>query len=277
MDQELVDIVLHKSFVELSANERKDLLEWCSGEEEFNQMKNVFIEVELMKKQQTETARPETKKSLDALFVEKHKRGGSIIWNSSLVTAMYPVEKPFHRRPLVQIVALALLLLLSYPMLQNSKTFSESPQLAKNEPIIGSKKKEKSIVPVVKEEILETDSENKVECNSTSMNQISNVEIQKMNNKQIAVNSGFSSTSVTASTLNSSDFSATSIGVATYSYTTSAPPSSTISNNWTSGLAVTNVETTQPDGLYEGDENTIQYSQAVSENSSVLDLLTVTF
>ena len=48
MDQEIVDIVLKKSFFELTDVERKDVFEWCSSEEEFDQMKHVFMEIELM-------------------------------------------------------------------------------------------------------------------------------------------------------------------------------------------------------------------------------------
>lgn len=274
MDRELVDIVLHKSFVELSANERKDLLEWCSNEEEFDQMKNVFVEVELMKKQQTETVRPKTKKSLDVLFAEKHKIGGSIIWNSSVVTAMYPVEKPFHRRPLVQIAALALLLLFSYPILQNSKSNSESSQLANNEPTKGSNMKKVPFVPVVKEEKLEKESENKKENNSLSNIQVAKVEIQKTNNNGLVTLNGGPSFSV------SNDIASSPVMSATSKYSTASVTNTTIAGAtyFYSGSVDAHASTfSQPDGLYEGDENTIKYSKPVSENSSVLDLLIVTF
>ena len=157
MEKELVDIVLHKSYIELSSDERNQLVEWCSSEEEYDQMKLVFIEVESMKNQQKETVRPETKKSLDALFAEKHKQS-PVFWNKPILVTLYPREKSIHRRPLVQIAAVALLLLLAYPLTKTSTITPDvsltaqveeqlpSSQGSKNE--LGSKE-----TPTVKKEV----------------------------------------------------------------------------------------------------------------------------
>lgn len=138
MEKELTNIVLQKSYIELSMDERSELMEWCSSEEEYDQLKQVFIEVEAMKKSQTETVRPETKKSLDALFAEKHAQP-AMFWNKPVVVLLYPREKSIQRRPLVQIAAAALLLLLAYPILQTSPVNPERI-LAKIDVKTGSQK-----------------------------------------------------------------------------------------------------------------------------------------
>lgn len=132
MEKELVDIVLQKSFIELSKDDRLALSEWCTSEEEYDQMKNVFLEVERMKLKQTATVRPQTKKSLDALFMEKHHKT-PVFWNNSVMTLIYPVDKPLHRRPLIQVAAVALLLLLTYPMVNNNRLYVPTRQTAKNQ------------------------------------------------------------------------------------------------------------------------------------------------
>jgi len=132
MDQEIVDIVLKKSFFELTDVERKDVFEWCSSEEEFDQMKHVFMEIELMKKNQEEaTVHEDKKKSLDSLFNQKYKQQPAF-WSNSMVVSLYPIDRPFQRRPLVQIAALAILLLLSYPLYQNVHNEVTEPRLSQN-------------------------------------------------------------------------------------------------------------------------------------------------
>jgi hypothetical protein len=131
MEQEIVNCILHKSFFELSFQEKEELAEWCASEEEFDQLKNVFLEVERRKEQPREFVRRETKKSLDELFTRKHLKSPAF-WNLSVLTLLYPKDKSFFRRPIVQLAAVAILLFLAYPFF-NSNPLEKKVQFAKNE------------------------------------------------------------------------------------------------------------------------------------------------
>ncbi len=140
MEQELVDIVLKRSFIELSKAEKDNLSEWCSNEEEFDQLKQVFLEVERMKEAQQEKVRPETKQSLDALFQQKHKKS-PVMRNHSVLSVIYPADKPFHKRPIVRIAAVALICLLALPFF-NRESFVDKPLTAQNKTTVSSIKKD---------------------------------------------------------------------------------------------------------------------------------------
>jgi hypothetical protein len=155
MDKELVNIVLKKSFIELTDIERNEILEWCSSEEEFDQMKQVFIEVELMKKSQNVNVNEEKKRDLDILFHDKFKARPAF-WSNSVVVALYPIDKPFQRRPLIQAAALALLFFISYPLYQNVQNDIEDTRFAKNEEVKKQTIKQEEPVkdPLVKNEAI---------------------------------------------------------------------------------------------------------------------------
>lgn len=121
MEKELVNTVLEKEFNELSSNERVALNDYCSSEEEFEQLKMVFLSVEALKKSETVQPRVETKNSLDDIFAQKHGHKPRAIWYNSALVLLYPTEKTFVKRPLVQIAAVALLLLLAYPLVNSTK------------------------------------------------------------------------------------------------------------------------------------------------------------
>lgn len=126
MEKELVNTVLEKEFNELSSNERVALNDYCSSEEEFEQLKMVFLSVESLKKSETLQPRVETKTSLDDIFAQKHGHKPRAIWYNSALVVLYPTEKAFVKRPLVQIAAVALLLLLAYPLVNSTKIQDQS-------------------------------------------------------------------------------------------------------------------------------------------------------
>lgn len=121
MEKELVNTVLEKEFNELSSNERIALNDYCSSEEEFEQLKMVFLSVEALKKSETIVPRTETKSSLDDIFAQKHGHKPRAIWYNSALVVLYPKEKAFVKRPLVQIAAIGLLFLLAYPLINSTK------------------------------------------------------------------------------------------------------------------------------------------------------------
>jgi hypothetical protein len=126
MEKELVNTVLEKEFNELSSNERVALNDYCNSEEEFEQLKMVFLSVEALKKSETLQPRVETKNSLDDIFAQKHGHKPRAIWYNSALVVLYPTEKTFVKRPLVQIAAVALLLLLAYPLVNSTKIQDQS-------------------------------------------------------------------------------------------------------------------------------------------------------
>jgi hypothetical protein len=126
MKKELVNTILEREFNELSSNERIALNEYCTSEEEYEQLKMVFLSVESLKKSETIQPRFETKNSLDDIFAQKHGQKPRAIWYNSALVVLYPTEKTFVKRPLVQIAALALLLLLAFPIVNSTKVQDQS-------------------------------------------------------------------------------------------------------------------------------------------------------
>ena len=114
MEKDLLDIVKDKEYFELSSSELDQLTDVCSSEEEFLQMKHVCAKMDALTKESFET-KPATKASLDALFSSTYPKA-SPIWYSGLLTKVAPKNKPIYRQPLMQLAAVALLLLLVVPM-----------------------------------------------------------------------------------------------------------------------------------------------------------------
>jgi hypothetical protein len=130
MEKDLVDIIMEKSYIELSANEKAELGEFCSSESEYNQMKDVFHGVEGMQFE-TFTPKKETKESLDSLFDSSFPKVAPI-WYMSILATIVPKEKVVYRQPLVQIAAIGLLIFLAYPFF-NSDVTDEVPQFSEIE------------------------------------------------------------------------------------------------------------------------------------------------
>ena len=124
MKRDIVDIVMEKEFIELTQNERVELKEFCTSEEEYNQLKNVFTSVEGMTFD-TPEPKAETKDRLDQLFDETYPKA-SPVWYSSVLAVLVPKEKPLHRQPLMQIAAVALLLLLVVPFFGTDMTANDN-------------------------------------------------------------------------------------------------------------------------------------------------------
>ena len=256
MNKELVEIVVNKSFVELSMSEKEQLFEWCSTEEGFDQLKNVFIEVELMKNQSTENVRPSTKEKLDLLFTEKYKVGDAVRWNSSIGKLIYPFDKPFHRRPIIQIAALLLLLLLAFPLLMKNKEISKISQLAKNEVKEGEKKisKPKKNKEQSPEESSNTPPENQL------------IAADKQSSRKDLIIEKATAEAV-------SDVPAQGgVNVSENSYQVSPSVASASASD-----SKNQFSSDQPDGLYREVNNGVNFSKSISEIPSVLDLLSVTF
>ncbi len=127
MKKDLIDTIMEKEFHMLTEVERKELATFCDSEDEFNQMKDVFIGVEQMRFEQPKP-KAETKQRLDDLFDSTHPKAAPI-WYSSMFAVILPKEKPVHRQPLAQIAAIALLALLLIPFWNTNNVTQEASVL----------------------------------------------------------------------------------------------------------------------------------------------------
>jgi len=127
MEKELEHIIIQKAFEELTSTEKEQLKEWCSTEEEFNQLKMLYSEIELMNSENSLKTKASTKKSLDELFEKTHSKG---VWYSAPIKTLYPQDKSFIRRPLVQIAAVLALLFLAYPLFNKKLAEIQPKQMA---------------------------------------------------------------------------------------------------------------------------------------------------
>jgi hypothetical protein len=127
MEKELEHIIIQKTFEELSSSEKEQLKEWCSTEEEFNQLKMLYSEIELMNSENSLKTKASTKRNLDELFEKTHSKG---IWYSTPIKTLYPQDKIFIRRPLVQIAAVLAVLFLAYPLFNEKLSEIQPKQMA---------------------------------------------------------------------------------------------------------------------------------------------------
>lgn len=116
---------MEKEFIALTPEERLELKEFCDSEATFNQMKEVFAQVESMTFD-VPTPKAETKEKLDLLFDATYPKVAPI-WYMSLAATVVPKSKQIHRQPLVQAAAIALLLFLAFPLLQKGTLKPSEP------------------------------------------------------------------------------------------------------------------------------------------------------
>ena len=248
MEKELVDIIEDKKFIELTSSERESLKEWCSTEEEFDQLKMVFLGVEQMKIAQILTPRPGTKDSLDAVFAQKHSKIPPVFWYNTVFTVLYPTDKPIQRRPLMQIAAIGLLFLLVYPFVSSNKLIETTPQLAKVEE------------PAVKEELKEISSEKDKTIVENLEENITVQPVTRLQESTIEMSHG-----VEGFTFSSPE---PVVASATYSWSTDS--------RFDASSSMTGTVSDHPDGIFIG-SSTNSFSQAASSHPAVFDLLTATF
>jgi hypothetical protein len=128
MKKDLIDTIMEKEFHALTEVERTELASFCSSEEEYNQMKDVFIGVEQLTAEQS-IPKTETKQRLDDLFNSTYPKAAPV-WYDSVLIAVVPKGKPIYRQPLAQIAAIALIAILIVPFWNSSDVAGTSTQFA---------------------------------------------------------------------------------------------------------------------------------------------------
>jgi hypothetical protein len=93
------------------------LKDWCTTRDEFNQLKHLFETLSTIQQKEALAPKKQTKESLDALFMKKHSMGKSASLSNSILRTIYPIDKEFYKRPLVQLAALIVIVLLVVPFL----------------------------------------------------------------------------------------------------------------------------------------------------------------
>lgn len=154
MKKDLIDTIMEKEFHALTDVEREELKSYCASEDEYNQMKDVFLGVEQMTWEYPKP-KAETKQRLDDLFDSTYPKAAPV-WYSSVLAVVIPKEKPIYRQPLAQIAAVALLALLLVPFWNSDSEVvkpNATPQVAQVE----QKPDKTQDVPYVKPEpVVET-------------------------------------------------------------------------------------------------------------------------
>jgi hypothetical protein len=117
MEKKIQDIIENNTFDQLSDQALLELKDWCTTRDEFNQLKQLFETLSTLQQKSELEPKKQTKESLDALFMKKHSMGKSASLSNSILRTIYPIDKEFYKRPLVQLAALIVLVLLVVPFL----------------------------------------------------------------------------------------------------------------------------------------------------------------
>lgn len=132
MEKEITDLFNEKRYNDLSLDEKEQLTDLCASEEEFEQMRQVFSAIQ-MSKNESFHPKKETKNSLDELFASVHATQRKVFWMQTAWLLVYPEDKPFIRKPLVQFAALGILLLLTVPFLLQNRLVDQKSYTSKVE------------------------------------------------------------------------------------------------------------------------------------------------
>jgi hypothetical protein len=117
MEKKIQDIIENNTFDQLSEQSLLELKDWCTTRDEFNQLKHLFETLSTIQQKEALAPKKQTKESLDALFMKKHSMGKSASLSNSILRTIYPIDKEFYKRPLVQLAALIVIVLLVVPFL----------------------------------------------------------------------------------------------------------------------------------------------------------------
>ena len=131
MEKKIQDIIENNTFDQLSEQSLLELKDWCTTRDEFNQLKSLFETLSTLQQKSNLEPKKQTKESLDALFMKKHSMGKSASLSNSILRTIYPIDKEFYKRPLVQLAALIVIVLLVVPFLNApDKLISSHNQVA---------------------------------------------------------------------------------------------------------------------------------------------------
>lgn len=246
MEKELEQLIINNEYYALNAEEKASLAEWCANEDEFLQLKQVFLHLEGLIADNTFIPKRETKQSLDELFAAKHQKSNRVIWLNGLGAVVYSKEKPLYQRPLAYAAAIGIIALLSAPFLFDN-TDTAKPVLAE----VQKEQQKSSAEPAIKkQESMKEEPKNFIQSEVQSDITFADAEITHVASDEV-----YAMESVSISEIAAAEPAIESRSIA--------------DENWTL------VDGIQQNTANEIDETTA--SAPVSAHPSVLDLLTATF
>lgn len=256
-----MDIIKDKEFIELTASERDELMELCTSEDEFNQLKSMFAGISAMN-WSNPTPKAETKERLDHLFAQKHPKAAPVWYNAPLAI-LAPKGKPFYRQPLVQVAAVGLLIFLAYPFVNADVMESKTNQVASVEKEATTLKEKDSAKPEsTVEDANNLESKEAIEANETPVE-----------TRSVDVNQNVKATvSAAPRPAPLADVSPSrSLGALSFASTEVAEM-----EDLEFGSGAAQPGSTHPDGIFMGDRAEV-FSVPASREPAVFDLLTSTF
>ena len=130
MGRDIIDIIKEKEYHQLTTVELDEVQEFCTNEEEYDQMKSVFLSVDSISEGGLKPS-GKTKERLDELFVATYPKAAPV-WYNSVLAVVVPKDKPIYRQPLFQLAAACMLLFLVF-YLPNVDLTNPSTKMAQNE------------------------------------------------------------------------------------------------------------------------------------------------
>ena len=121
MEDQLMEIFKRNSFSELTKKELENFKELFSTEEEFEDLKSFYVQLDAYKTNQPFGTHYMTKGNLDELFAKEHSKKG-------IIQRLFPSDKPFYFNPILQVAALLVVVFVIYQL--NKETTIDEPQLA---------------------------------------------------------------------------------------------------------------------------------------------------
>jgi hypothetical protein len=253
MREDFTEHIFKKSFLELTAEEKNSIAEWCTSEEDFEQMASVIHLAEGIRTENQFEPKASTKDSLDALFMQRHPKAISSNWYGAVMAVINPAEQVFYRRPLMQVAAILCVILIALPFLFDNGI---SAPKQKNGGSISAKNER---APMQKK-IKETKKEKEVKLNREEDAAILQASVDIPSEQIESTASSFS---------NSAEMSFSEVmdePVAAAMMVEEAPAMR---------VATKSEAFSHPDGVYSGVP--VKYSLSAKDKPGLLDLITVAF
>jgi hypothetical protein len=121
MEKEIENIIKSKRYLELNESNRELIKEWVSNEDEFNQLKSVFLATDVFKNEQVSELNPTVKQRLDVRFKEKYDKE-RLVWYNKLWVFLWPEDVSFIKKPLLQLAAVGMIVIMVTPFLLQNNT-----------------------------------------------------------------------------------------------------------------------------------------------------------
>ncbi|MGM0479031.1 MAG: hypothetical protein ACQERC_07385 [Bacteroidota bacterium] len=115
MNEHIEQLFKTRSFNALTSSEREEISEWATTEEEFEQMKQLFIAAEYVAEKKMKKPRSSVKRRLDRRFQQRQQYHKVNSWRRLLMT-LWPLEQPLFLRPALQIGVVVLVVALILPI-----------------------------------------------------------------------------------------------------------------------------------------------------------------